>query len=296
MPFAELAAAYFDFRDDGSRYWDDLRGGFKREVPAALARRSIELLNRTDIRRMLDKTREKSANNERWLFAPLNGMFKWAIERGHMTVNPAADLSRPAPSIKRERVLSENELAVYLKASEGMSYPWTPFYWLLAYTAARRNEVAGMRWEEVDLEHAMWTIPGGPEGRTKNRRTHALELSEGAVRLLETLPRSPSGFVLTTNGRSPISGFSKAKRALDARMTEAGAAEEWHIHDIRRTFATMAAERLAIEEGIIERLLNHVTAQGGVKGVYQRAKYLDARRAAVERWGAYLQKLLDAPA
>jgi integrase len=289
MRFSELCAAYFDFRDDGSRYWHELRNIYRREVPAVLGNRPAELLTKADIRRMLDLTRQKSPNTERWLFAPLNGMFKWAIERGIVSSNPAADLTPPAPPVRRDRVLSQAELSTVLRAASGMGHPWRPFYLLLILTAARRNEVAGMRWAELDLENALWTIPGE---RTKNGQAHALELPQMAVGLLQGLPRSPSGYVLTTTERTPVSGYSKAKTALDAKLAELGEVAPWRIHDLRRTFATHAAEYLAIDEGVIERLLNHIsTTQGGLKGVYQRQEYRAKRREAMEAWGRYVENL-----
>jgi integrase len=115
-----------------------------------------------------------------------------------------------------------------------------------------------------------------------------------AVRILESLGGNRTGFVLTTTGRTPVSGYSKAKRALDARMTALGAKEPWRIHDLRRTFATHAAEYLGIDEGVIERLLNHASATGGLKGVYQRQEYRQKRRDAMEAWGRYIAGLLAA--
>ena len=113
-----------------------------------------------------------------------------------------------------------------------------------------------------------------------------------AVGLLQGLPRSPSGYVLTTTERTPVSGYSKAKTALDAKLAELGEVAPWRIHDLRRTFATHAAEYLAIDEGVIERLLNHIsTTHGGLKGVYQRQTYRDKRRAAMEAWGRYVENL-----
>ena len=134
---------------------------------------------------MLDLTRQKSPNLERWVYEQLSCIFRWAIERGHMTANPATGLTPPAPTVRRDRVLSQAELAIVLKTVDGLSYPWRPFYLLLILTAARRDEVAGMRWAEMDLEGALWSLPGA---RTKNGRPHALELPEMAVRLLQSLP------------------------------------------------------------------------------------------------------------
>jgi hypothetical protein len=76
IKFGELWAAYFDFKDDGSRYWRDIRGCYRREVPNTLNTRAAALVTRADLRNMVDATRQKkSPNVERWLYEPLNGIF-----------------------------------------------------------------------------------------------------------------------------------------------------------------------------------------------------------------------------
>ena len=233
MKFGEVWGSYFDFKDDGSRYWRDIRGVYRREIPEDLASKAAALVTRADLRHVLDTTRQKSPNLERWLYEPLNVMFKWAIERELVPANPAAGLTPPAPPIRRDRVLTQAELVLVLKAVDGMGYPSRQFYMVLILTACRRDEAAGMRWDEVDLGQALWRIP---KERTKDKREHALELPQMAVELLRGLPRSPSCYVLTTNNRSPISGYSKAKAALDARLAELGdvAPFRFTISDARR--------------------------------------------------------------
>lgn len=78
--------------------------------------------------------------------------------------------------------------------------------------------------------------------------------------------------VYSTTGTTPVSGFSKVKARIDARMKEilGDKFQPWRIHDLRRTAASgMAA--LCFQPHVIERVLNHVSgAQGGLVGVYQR--------------------------
>ena len=71
-----------------------------------------------------------------------------------------------------------------------MGYPYGRIIQLLILTAQRRNEVTGMRWVELDLAKATWTIPAE---RTKPGRTHELPLSESAVRLLTRLAQDARG-------------------------------------------------------------------------------------------------------
>ena len=97
---------------------------------------------------------------------------------------------------------------------------------------------------------------------------------------------SQNELIFTTTGRSPVSGFSKAKKQLD---TISGVSD-WRLHDLRRTFATVATETLGYEPVVVDRTLNHLN--GSVKGiaaVYQKGQYLDKRKAVLDAWANYVQ-------
>ena len=103
-------------------------------------------------------------------------------------------------------------------------------------------------------------------------------------------------FVFSTTGRTAVSGFSKAKARIDARMQEilGDKFQPWRTHDLRRTAASgMAA--LGFQPHVIERVLNHVSgAQGGLVGVYQRHEYRDERHRAIIAWAAHVMGLVSA--
>mgnify|MGYP002152574907 CR=1 FL=1 len=156
-----------------------------------------------------------------------------------------------------------------------------------------------MRWSEVDGTE--WTLPAE---RTKNHRAHVVHLSEPAVAIVEARRAEQAAiglqtpFVFTSatpddpargarkRPRGPFSGFSKSKSRLDVR---ADLAEPWRLHDLRRSFVTHCADRLRIAPHVIEATVNHVSGtKAGVAGVYNRAEYLEERRAALDAWAAYL--------
>ena len=185
---------------------------------------------------------------------------------------------------------------------------------LLAITGQRRSEVAELDWLELNRQERMWTLP---EERCKNGLTHLVPLSTMAVEILDHLaavtdqkkPVWPSkGLVFTTTGRTPISGFSKAKQQLDAamlRVAKAQAAEagenpetieiaNWRIHDLRRTMAT-GFQKLGIRFEVTEATLNHVSGmiRAGVAGVYQQHDWKVEKREALEKWARHCEKLLS---
>jgi hypothetical protein len=130
--------------------------------------------------------------------------------------------------------------------------------------------------------------------------------------------------LFTTNGRTPVSGFSRAKTRLDAEMERQARkarglpvddedyrktlklkrsqelprlVSDFIVHDLRRT-ATTGMAGLKIAPHVVDKILNHVSGTiRGVAAVYNRFEYTDERRAALDAWGRYVDNLLTpAPA
>ena len=109
------------------------------------------------------------------------------------------------------------------------------------------------------------------------------------------------GFVFTTTGRSPVSGFSKAKRAVDASVLEmlkkefgedAEGIPHWTLHDLRRTVATNL-QKLGVRLEVTEAVLNHTSgSRAGIVGVYQRYKYTAEKRDALDKWAARVAQIV----
>jgi integrase len=160
----------------------------------------------------------------------------------------------------------------------------------LILTGQRRDEVAGMRWSEFDLEARLWTIPAS---RSKNKRAHQVPLSDAAMEILQALPRQEKvDFVFSTTGKTAISGFSRAKAAIDSFLASRGwippAADDddgtWILHDIRRTVATNF-QKLGVRLEVTEAALNHVSgSRAGIVGVYQQHDWADEKRQALDAW------------
>jgi integrase len=146
--------------------------------------------------------------------------------------------------------------------------------------------VATMNWSEVDLDAKVWIIP---KTRAKNGREHVVPLSEAALTLIRGLPViGTKGFVFTTNGMTPVSGFSRAKNAVDVgvQLTTASPMPSWRLHDLRRTAASGMA-RAGHPIHVIEAVLNHQSGViSGVAAVYNRHAYLGEKRSALEDWAA----------
>jgi integrase len=223
------------------------------------------------------------------VFAAVRKFFNWCVARDIIAASPCAGVKPPTAERARDRVLSDDELRLVWAAADKLGGAFGPLVKLLALTGQRRDEVAGMRWDELDLDARLWTLPAG---RTKNDKPHDVPLSSAAIAVLKSVPRvADSPFVLTTNGAAPASGYSKNKRRLDALLPADMPA--WRLHDLRRTCASGMA-RLGINLPVIEKCLNHVSGSfAGIVGVYQKHSFADEKRAALEAWGSFVAALVE---
>jgi integrase len=165
-----------------------------------------------------------------------------------------------------------------------MGWPFGPLFQLLLVLGQREDEIAGMRWSDLDLVRGVWTLP---REASKSDRLNQVPLPALARQIIEQLPRTGSELVFSTTGSTPVSGFSKAKKRCDQLSGVTG----WRLHDLRRTVASGMA-RLKVEPWVVEKVLNHQTGQlSGVAGVYNRWGYFDEKQEALERWATDLQRI-----
>ena len=299
--FRDVCKRYLDREAKQTRHWQEMRRILERDAMPAFGPQSISTITRQQIRGRLDaivteQGRKPSA--ERKLYVALMPVFKWAMERGAIDSNPMTDLTRPKPAPRRKRVLDHDEIRALWTAADALDWPFGPFYKLLLLTGARREEVAGMRWPELDLQRRIWRLPPAEEfqpRRTKNGLEHVIDLSPQVVAIIEGLPRMHDGFVFSTTGRTSISGFGRAKERLDGAMEKHldKPLRPFRVHDIRRTVASLLGDDLDVDQGVIERCLGHLTGtQSGLMGTYQRQQYREKRKQAMALWGAHVSKLV----
>jgi integrase len=249
-----------------------------------------------DIHTVVNETRERGAPGlarhskgptESWarsMFTCISTMFNWLVQNRRLERSPVNGVHKPAAPKARDRVLTDDEILKFWRASDDTEI-FGPLLKLLLLTGCRLNEVAGMQYSELSEDRATWVIPGT---RTKNHRQHVVPLPP---LLRELIPPNEEGLdlVFTTTGRTPVSGFGRIKRRLDKAMNVPG----WRLHDLRRTFVTGMAE-IGIAPHVIEFCVNHTSgSRGGIAGVYNRSELLPERKAAMERWAAHVAGLVE---
>lgn len=290
---------------------------FRLHAIPQLGPKPLPELTKRDFVAVLDAIPAASLALRRSTYAILNKMMNWAVERGDISVNPMAGMKRPPAAPSRDRVLSDEELALALRAAEKMDRPFGPLYRLLFATGQRREEVAGLTWSELDRAGAVWNLP---KERSKNDEANIVPLNRHAIAVLDKLagvegkkdPKWPrTGLIFTTTGKTTVSGFSRAKRRLDADMAElaeqdaleagegveAVSAGSWRLHDARRTLAT-GLQRLGVRFEVTEAVLNHTAGESrsGVAAVYQRHGWGPEKKAALDAWADHCDRVCNPPA
>ena len=123
---------------------------FERYVLPGWGRRPIEGIRRRDVLDVIDAIADKGAiAMARRVQSRLNRLFVWSVGRGILTLNPMQGLPKPGSDIKRDRVLSDDELAAVWRGAEQLGWPYGRAVQLLLLTGARREEIGQLRWSEV---------------------------------------------------------------------------------------------------------------------------------------------------
>jgi integrase len=267
-------------------------------------------VTKAHIQRIIDTmlTRGVKRMTER-VFSDLRQLFGFALDRDHIEADPTARIKKHkiGGSVERDRVLSEAELIEFFKRLpvSGLVESSQCALTIQLATITRIGEVLGARWEHVDFERRIWTLP-----ETKNGKRHTVNLNDLALKQFEALrqhtgltewvfpasrlngPVCPKTVTKQVADRQrgdgePMSGRSKQTDSL------ALAGGQWRPHDLRRTGATLMAE-LGVLPDVIERCLNH-TEQTKVKRIYQRAQYEAPMRKAWQQLGDRLALLASKP-
>jgi integrase len=146
-------------------------------------------------------------------------------------------------------------------------------------TAARSGEVRGARWDEIDLEQAIWTVPAS---RMKAGREHRVPLVPRAVEIVETMAKLPhEPFVFPGQRRgSPLSDMTLASVLKRMKVPAT-------VHGFRSSFKDWANETTSFPNELSEAALAHVTGDK-VERAYRRGDALGRRRELMLAWARFL--------
>jgi integrase len=304
--FPDVLEEWFRRDQAGNRSRDAVRRLIDKDT-SGWRDRSVTDLGRRDVLDVLDAVVDRgSPVTARRLHSHLHRFFRWCAQRGIIETSPMAELPKPGgQERRRERALSDDELAAVWKAAGEIGWPFGPVIQLLILTGARRQEIGGLRWHEIRVAQNEPPEIALSGERTKNGEPHTIPLSKPARAIIAELPRvtdatecrgslnrdSLSGFVFTTTGKTPVSGWTRAGNQLRSKLE---GVPHFTIHDLRRTVAT-GLQRQGVSLQVIEAILGHASgSRSGIVGTYQRHSFAEEKAAALEAWGQHVTAMTEA--
>jgi integrase len=165
----------------------------------------------------------------------LGGIWSWADKRGLVT-GPSPTRGVETQGAPKDRTLDANELArlgAAMRGQEALRPMAVAALRLIALSGLRREETCGRRWVEIDFAASCLRLEATKTGRSTR------PIGEAALDLLSTLARGQSAWVFPNRDGS---GSADLKKSIAALFDAAGLADA-RSHDLRRTFASLAAQR-----------------------------------------------------
>ncbi len=298
--FKELAEHYLEkssakikesTRNETARYLD-------KDINSRIGRLAAADITATDVIYLIEQIAKRSQSVARRAFEILSVIFSFGVVRQVVPYNVCAGLkiSDILGEVKprRERIaLKEDELRIILPTMHELGTENALALKILLATCTRKGELIKARWDDIDFENAIWTIPAENIKRRKSAKADVafqIPLSPTIIGWFEQLKglAGESEFVLPARKR----GYGK-KASTMSRTTLNAALERVSLgvrdftpHDLRSTARSFLGA-MGIDTVVAERCLNHQLR--GLAGIYDKYDYLPERRIIIERWASFLQ-------
>lgn len=281
--FGELADHWIEHvAKPNNRSWDKQKRRLEIHVLPHWRVRQLDSIRRADVRDLIDGIPGDVAPNR--ALTIIRTLFRYAMSRDWIEASPAEAIAKTKAESPRDRFLDMEEVKWVYSTADMLGYPLAGYIKMLFLTGQRRTEVGMMKWVDINLADATWTVASVD---TKAARAQLVPLSPQAVTILKATPRLGE-FVWTTDGKTYLSGYTHVKARLDGLLVAQGAKlRAWRLHDIRRSVATHMV-RLGVPETIVGRVLNHAP-QGVTARTYALHSYAPEKRAALETWANELE-------
>ena len=251
-----------------------------------LGQMQVDRITSADVMAVLQPIWHEKAVTARRVRQRIGAVMRWAIVQGHRADNPAGDaitaaLPRNGRQPQHFKALPHGEVAAALATVRESSYAAAVRLSLefLVLTAARSGEVRGARWDEIDVEAAIWSVSAS---RMKTGREHRVPLSRRALEVLEEVREETGGgdpvFRSRPARRRPLS--TGAWRMLFGRLKI-----DATVHGFRSSFRDWCGET-GVPREVAEACLAH-TIRNQAEAAYARSDLLERRREVMEAWAEY---------
>lgn len=293
--FGQAADAWHRFR---SQAWDpktaeQARTYLDKDLLPTLRNRPLDAVKPVELGALIAGIESRGAfdvakKTRQWLKA----IYSYARANGWTQADPARDLTalaKPGPEKQPYAHLQINELPAFLRALDG--YEGSDFVKACArlalWTANRPGVTRTLRWDELDLDAGLWTIRKGREGM-KRGYSHLTPLPKQAVVMLRAIKAECGHFEFVFFGRNdPSRPLSDG--AIAGMFKRIGYHRKQTAHGFRHLISTALNDR-GYESDWIERQLAHGDPDK-IRGTYNKAQYLDARRKMMQDWADHLDAL-----
>lgn len=218
----------------------------------------------------------------------LNEIMVYAVNTGLIDSNPLAGISSAFGSPKKNHMLTlmPNQLPELMVTIANASIKKTTrclLEWQL-HTITRPGEAAGTRWEEIDFEKSLWSIPAE---RMKKKRPQTIPLSSQALSLLEVMkPISQHREHVFPADRNPRDHTNQ--QTANMALKRMGYGGLLVAHGLRALASTTLNEQ-GFDPDMIEAALAH-TDKNEVRGAYNRAEYLERRKVMMNWWSEHIEQ------
>ncbi|MBS7836286.1 tyrosine-type recombinase/integrase [Wohlfahrtiimonas chitiniclastica] len=215
----------------------------------------------------------------------LNQMFQFCTSRGLCEINPVMMVTREAfkrPQSTKHRSLDIRELYQIVDFI-GYSNTLISTKYCIEFilrNISRVQEAAQAKWEEIDTEKWIWTIPAK---RMKMRREHVIPLSRQSIEILKKLKEiyPDSKYIFASDGPNGYINKETPRIALNR------AGIDTTIHGFRHLASTILNETLLFKPDVIEVALAHV-GKDQIRATYNNAQYTEKRREMMQWWSDFI--------
>lgn len=303
---ANYAAAYLQRRIDAGKPLNKAQTRvIERDIVGQLGDIRIDQMVVEDVEAFGKTMGERAPSARRMGLVYLKAILNDAKDRGKISVSPALNVDTPLAG-RRVRRLREKEIKRFHEAVRDIGDVRSDCLEAILRLGKRKEEVAEMTWEELDLQKRLWFLP--PD-RTKPGEAFLIELPRQVVEIIarqQPDQRRRHGPVFTLNGRTPTELGSQVKDMIDAGMhrrielAEGGFGEvdrvaHYTIHDLRKVVTSTLQERpFLVTKDLLDVILLH-KGNAQVIDTYALSKLEIEAGEALQKWNDWLDDLLSGP-
>ena len=269
------------------KHKDQWIASLKADVFPVIGNMRLSAIQPGDVLKVLAPIWTTKPETARRLKQRMKVVFDWAKASGYRPGdNPVDGVTKVLPKVRQaathHAALPYAHVPAFIKALRAFeaNEPTKLAFEFLIMTGTRTSEVLGARWEEIDMESKMWTIPGV---RIKAGREHRVPLSDRAIELLKAAQVICNGGPYVFPGRSANAPLSNMVFLMLLRRMNR---KDITAHGFRSAFRDWAAEKTRFPHAVCEAALTHVV-KNKTEAAYFRSDLFEQRRQLMDAWAKF---------